>query len=69
MNLPSWVDGKPRCWYCHQEMEEMAVSKKNDKWVLSGKWAFHMFSVHGIPKEMFPDLFEDVVGKLEEILI
>ena len=56
------IDGIPRCWICSKPMEEMLLSKQGDKWVLSGKWAFHYFSVHGIPMEMFPEYVREGIG-------
>lgn len=62
------IDGKPRCWYCGIEMGENAIFKDKEKWKISGKWAFHFFSTHGIPPELTPTIMEDMKETLKPLL-
>lgn len=40
--------------------------RKNGKTMWSGKWAWHMYSVYGLPIELFPDIAQK---RLEEDLM
>ena len=47
-----------QCWQCHK------FPITNPKGEVTGQFAFHLFSVHGIPKEYLEEMVTGKLGKM-----
>ena len=51
---------KYRCLLCNRWVfGEPLFFKRDEKWVISGRYVFHYYDTHGIPPELFSEIIAE----------